>query len=650
MKDLFVTEYDSHGCLRSLINPLDPYQMDWVQKGSLWGEAKLPQGISVRREHWITEKGTLRESFCFTNETRFPIYFTETDLGIYVAYPDNYTDAWECMVRRCHTHVWCGGEASWIMALRMNGAGPHLGLMLREGSIGSYSIRRKEERSSNDRGEFLLHPELDCLFPGESYVLSWELFWFQEREAFKKTLEGSWEKPIVCLDQATFFPGESAQIQILYDKKPSEIRVTCEGESLSWTMEEREKGICIHVEKKLEQPGDHRVDIFVDGISTYARIFCCTELMELMDARCRFIAKNQQETRGCLRGAYLIYDRETKRRYYSHLDDHNGGRERVGMGALLALYLQDKQDPFLEESLDRYISYVYRELFCRENGDVYNDVNKNLEWDRLYNYPWMAVFFMELYKAKKEKMFLEDACRAMLRYYEKGGERFYGIGIPASELAGLLEMAGMEKMRQVFLERFIRHGEYVMDTGLYFPKSEVNYEQSIVAPAVSILLQAYELSGRKDFLETGEKMLGILGLFHGHQPDYHLYENAIRHWDGYWFGKRRLLGDTFPHYWSTLTGVEFIRYGRLTGNQEYLKKGRSSLRGALNLFREDGSAACAMVYPAAVNQMPGHYYDPWANDQDWALYFAWKMKKEWQTNKFPQPGAITVASDPKSPC
>lgn len=34
----------------------------------------------------------------------------------------------------------------------------------------------------------------------------------------------------------------------------------------------------------------------------------------------------------------------------------------------------------------------------------------------------------------------------------------------------------------------------------------------------------------------------------------------------------------------------------------------------------------SMVYPENVNGRKGHYYDPWANDQDWALYYALKFQ------------------------
>ena len=109
-------------------------------------------------------------------------------------------------------------------------------------------------------------------------------------------------------------------------------------------------------------------------------------------------------------------------------------------------------------------------------------------------------------------------------------------------------------------------------------------------------------------------------MFNGFQPDYHLHEVAIRHWDGYWFGKRRLYGDTFPHYWSSQTGKAFRLYARLTGDPVYAKKAEDSLRGVLSMFFSDGTATCAYLFPYTVNGKPGEYADPYANDQDWGLW------------------------------
>src|SRR5699024_12295407 len=69
-----------------------------------------------------------------------------------------------------------------------------------------------------------------------------------------------------------------------------------------------------------------------------------------------------------------------------------------------------------------------------------------------------------------------------------------------------------------------------------------------------ILLQAHLLSGDPALFEAARTHLHVLDQFQGVQDDHHLHEVAIRHWDGYWFGKRKLYGDTLPHYWSGLSG------------------------------------------------------------------------------------------------
>lgn len=349
----------------------------------------------------------------------------------------------------------------------------------------------------------------------------------------------------------------------------------------------------------------------------------------MIEERCRFIVEKQQYHKegSVLDGAYIIYDNEEKKQYYSHLDDHNGGRERIGMGILISRYLQKNQNEAFLDSLNKYIDYIYRELYDSQTGIVYNDVKRNLEWHRLYNYPWMSVFQLELYHLFKDIKYLKDSFQTMERYYKEGGEKFYGIAIPAVELLNHLKLENMKKEAEVFEKYFTAHALHILGNGLHYPPFEVRYEQSIVAPAVSCLIQAYEITKNERFLEEAEKQMAVLELFNGEQPDYHQYEVAIRHWDGRWFGKYRNYGDTYPHYWSSLTGMDFVQYSNITGNEKYKEKAKASFRGCLNLFGTDGSASCAMVYPEMVNGKKGYYYDPWANDQDWALYFALKYEE-----------------------
>lgn len=179
----------------------------------------------------------------------------------------------------------------------------------------------------------------------------------------------------------------------------------------------------------------------------------------------------------------------------------------------------------------------------------------------------------------------------------------------------------MEAEREALLIKYREHGDRLCDRGTHYPASEVNYEQSIVAPAAQILLSVYLLTKEEKYLAAAQRQVAVLELFQGMQPDYHLYEVAIRHWDGYWFGKKRYFGDTFPHYWSALSGNVFELYGQITGKKEYLERAEAARRAVLPMFFEDGRASCAYLYPLSINGQEGEFYDPYANDQDWGLYF-----------------------------
>ena len=39
------------------------------------------------------------------------------------------------------------------------------------------------------------------------------------------------------------------------------------------------------------------------------------------------------------------------------------------------------------------------------------------------------------------------------------------------------------------------------------------------------------------------------------------------------------------------------------------------------MISPDGRGSCAYVYPETINGQRGKYADPWANDQDWGLYY-----------------------------
>lgn len=613
----------------------DPSQMNWVEGEKCWGSVKVPMGLNVTRTLSVLENGELEECYTFENVSGEPLFIKEKDAYIYVPFNDSYEKAEVGLEKRCNAHLFIGENATYVMALRQGGRAPHLGLVLTKGSIIGYGVERDFSARSEDRGDFLFYPKLGVFEPGEKKEIRWKLFWHQGKDDFYNRLLNEDEFLLVKAEQMTCIQGENFEFcvqtknkemaQKLFvkfnEKEIKHVRIDETNDKYS------QPAYSVWYQYPAEKEGEYRFDIWSGEKHTHALFYCSASVDILLTRRSQFLATKQQYKKegSALDGAYLIYDSEEDALYYSHKADHNGGRERLAMGIIMAQYLKrHPEDAKCMESLNAYERYVYRELYDENTGVVYNDINRNNDWHRLYNYPWVANFQIALYRLKKDVRYLLNAYKTMMGYYRSGGEHFYAIGIEAYELKTLLDEAGFEAQSEAFTQAFLNHADQLTQTSVNYPTSEVKYEQSIVAPAVSCLLQAYQISGEQKYLEEARKQLKLLELFNGKQADYHLFENAIRHWDGYWFGKYECYGDTFPHYWSTLSGDVFASYAQITGDKSYEHKAKASLRGCLNLFFIDGMASCAMVYPDTVNGKKAHYYDPWANDQDWALYYAVK--------------------------
>jgi len=631
--------------MKSLVNPKDPVQMNWIGNRTEWGTVRSVDGISVSKGKKLGEN-IIKEQYIFENTSGKELLLREGDLAIYTPFQDNYASASVCMQERCHTHVWCGGESSYICALRMSGEGTHLGLCLTKGSLSSYSYERDFSNASNDRGDLILNVTPQVLEPGESIAIEWVIFWHSGKQDFFKKLENFTHYVRVEAERYVLYTGEQIHLRIRSAVPAEEDQIQIERfrkshDSVSAAAATGQgsvrpfglRGGIISVDETAELPGEYEYRIQVGEVHTLCRVFVCSPLGELVRKRCHFIVEKQQYHRegSHLNGAYLIYDNEEQHLFYQARSDYNGGRERIGMGILLARYLQSYVDETLAKSLSSYLHYVTHELVNTATGEVYNDAGRDNSCQRLYNAPWAVRFFMEVYRFSGNQEFLKLGMLIMEWFYEQGGARFYAIGVPMSEFIECLEKEGLHQQSLLLLKHFREHAAYLMENGTDYPAHEVNFEQSIVAPAANDLLEMYALTGDDAYLEAAEVQLDILEQFNGRQPDFHLNETSIRHWDGFWFGKKQLYGDTFPHYWSALTGMCYLKYARIlermqepgmeVGAKQYQRKAYASLRGPLSLFFEDGSASCAYLYPFRVNDRTGQYYDVYANDQDWALYF-----------------------------
>ncbi len=602
--------------VKEIVFSKDPKHMNWLRDDFPYAEVKCPPEFSAEVQN--EKEGDVLTTKVVVSYNGAHPYFTNAG-SIAISFPlqDRYTDSVTCQDYRCHAHIFCGENTSYIMALRMGGTAPHLGMVLTKGSLSGYSVERDVKLQSNDRGCFWLHPSAQEFAPGDTMTLEWKVFPHQGREDFREKLKTFSQVILVDAEQYVIYPGETSKVTI--EPAFEAEKVTVNGVPL----EKTENGVYEYLFEN-EKTGEYVLSICADEVKTTCRLLVQEWPEALAVKRCEFIIDHQQYHGKIkeLQGAYLPYDNEEKILVCTPENDFNAGRERTGMGVLIARALQQnllKDREKAEQSLREYREFYLRELVDAKTGLVCNCSGKDNSYFRLYNYPWAATFFIECWKLWGEKEDLKTAVHIVEKFYEQNGFRFYPIEMPIVLLCRELEKAGEQEDLKTVKDLFRRHADQLIEIGTAYPGSEVNYEQSIVQPAAEVILQVYEVTGEEKYLRGAEQQIAVLELFDGQQPDYHLHETAIRHWDGYWFGKRRVFGDTFPHYWSAENGRTFKRYARLTGNKEYDIRGEHSLRGVLSMFFEDGTATCAYLYPYSVNGQKTDFADPYANDQDWGL-------------------------------
>ena len=181
-----------------------------------------------------------------------------------------------------------------ICALSMGGEAPHLGMVVTEGSLAAYSVRRNLLRQSNDRGCFYLHPEGMELEAGEEKVIRWVIFPHEGKEDFlKKAGEYNPHFVDVRADRYVLFPGEKSVLTIHPAFRAEQVSVN--GEALTG-----EDGIYTYTFTAAE-PGEKVFEIAADQVHTRCRLFVQEEIHSLTEKRCHFIpASNEPSSHACM--------------------------------------------------------------------------------------------------------------------------------------------------------------------------------------------------------------------------------------------------------------------------------------------------------------------------------------------------------------
>ena len=88
------------------------------------------------------------------------------------------------MTTKCHTHIWCGENISYVMCLRMGGEAPHLGLALTDGSLSGYSVERDFEKSATTEVILFFTRHLSHLCRMKVLRLNGNYFWHNGKNDF----------------------------------------------------------------------------------------------------------------------------------------------------------------------------------------------------------------------------------------------------------------------------------------------------------------------------------------------------------------------------------------------------------------------------------------------------------------------------------
>ena len=577
--------------------------------------------VDVKR---IASDGNITESYTFVNTTNHIL--TLDTIGIYLPMNDNYAGSEECIPRRCNVHIWDGWDAGYVCAMRMGGEAPHLGLMMTDGSMVGYDVwqRGPYQGSSHQRGVFALRFSPFSLKPRARHTISWRLFAHQGYEDFLRKVAASGGITAQS-DRYTLQQGDTAHITLMGHAR--RCRIGLNGKKYKTR---KIDGIW-YADVPVTELGENEVNIdYGHGMKTRVVLNCVSSYRHLIQQRVKFIVGHQQMNKkeDPRYGALMVYDNEGDSLFLNNTPscspaDRDEGAERLGMGVLLAKHCLLHHDTTLVAPLVRYANFL-RQRLQKPDGTTYSSVGQTGR-NRGYNYPWVAQLYFHLYLITGEKQYATDGyntMQAMYRYFNHG---FYTIGTPVVLGLHVLAEAGMKEEYNQLLSDYRQTAEIYMQNGVHYPPSEVNYEQSIVAPCIQLLLELYSVTGDSCYLRSAQQQMPVLESFNGHQPSYHLSDIAIRHWDGYWFGKREMFGDTFPHYWSCITAAVFHLYARLTGDDSYQHRAQQIVYNNLCNFEENGRGHCAYLYPLRVDGQPGRFYDPYANDQDWALVFLYQV-------------------------
>lgn len=660
-ENIVVSFDEKSGYTTGIFDPKDCFGMNWVLENSQWGKVdgffdyeaeKTENGIlvkSIRKNLSLEiEKsvscGKYTEKYTITNNGYTDFFLTKDNFGIYFPYNCIYANKKDLHNNTCITSIWCGGDVAWMCSKKPSGYENFLTGYVTEGSFSDYSLSYDISRvklGADFRGDIVMHPDECVILPGQSKVFSFVFLFSKTSPDIEQTNE--YKKMSLSADKYSDFLGGKINCRFECFEDFSDLVITCNDNEVPF----KKQGNSAEFIIDCDTLGEKTVFAKIGGKKTFMKINVLRPLEDILIKRAEFITKKQQYLceNSPYDGAYLIYDRTNENLYCDEsFMDNNACRERISNGVVVLQALQKKYDKEMFESISKNREFIEREIFDADTGTVFNGVGRDNRWNRAYNYPWVAVYYLEWYNLTKEKKCLENAAKIMICYYEnaKGG-RQESPCMRFLELCALLEKENMGNLLERLKNHVLVHADRVVKDGSYCFSEEVSCEMFMFCGKVNVLYQAYMLSGNKDYLKLAPEFIKKSDAFYAQQPDYHTNFLMVRYWDLYWFGKSRTYGDTMPQWICALPAETYDFMEKAGFGSEYKKRSEAVLKNNLCAFLEDGFASSGYLVPYRVEQYSsdpeyknphlkpkvtyGKIFDDYANDQDWALYYAAKLLK-----------------------
>lgn len=584
------------------------------------------EGLEVRVER-RADGGDLVERYEFANVSSRTLALSEID--VYTTFNDNYKPVEELRTRRCHAHVWAGENAGWLAAMRMGGRPPHLGLMATEGRISAYELKERglDKGGSDTRGVICLSPPDSVLKPGESTAVGWRIFAHDGWDGFKA---GILARGGVWAEASSYVVSRGETSRITFEASGAAIFGDVSASADGMELPVARKGKTCAVDYAYVRDGNVRVEFrYGNGKMTHVEILGVGDERALVDARVRYLLKHQiyHAPGEPQDGAFLPYDPETDSLVQewrvpkaSRRVDLSEGSERLGIGVFLARYAQlgAAEKALVMPALRAYARFVQTALIDGD-GTIWGSTARPWRYRR-YDFPWAALFFAEMFRVTGDVAFAKEAGRQQRNAYRDIGT----LNLVASsekDVALAVRDAGMGREFEELVGLYRAHKDAIMRSSELTTR-EVGTAPECCSGIMMQFLQTGELTGESaygryvlsEWLPEFEACLG-------RQPSWCSHDIGLHHWDGYWFGKLRMWGDTLPQDWNGTEAESFREIARATGDRRYEARAPAVVRQTLGLFEPDGRAHCVFICPDRVDGRPGKVFDPLMNDQDWALAF-----------------------------